>query len=252
MNPNRIGAVLLATGLLLTLTLTALADHPATSDGGFDLAWSEPMNQESFWESYFGDGYDCTKFSNHSGAIPASYEAAVVKSGSDFVRVYTDPPAQVLGPPNPNAQHPNKRHEAPFSWVMKCDHTETTTTTNGETTTSADTTTTTSTTTPTSSTTTTSMGTTVTTGPSETTTSTLPAPTTTAPTDDSTVPPRAPVTSPSPTPTPLPSLVVDDTKRTPSGEELPFTGPEHLVVGLLLATTMVGGGWRLIRGRWGR
>lgn len=115
------GAVVIAVGVL---PLTALANHPATSDSGTDVPWSNDMNQESFWEGYFGGpGLDveCTQFLNHGGQIPASYEAAVVKSGSDWVRVYTDPPAQLLGPPNPNAQHPNRRHEPPFSWVMKCD-----------------------------------------------------------------------------------------------------------------------------------
>lgn len=219
MNPNRIGAVLLAVGLLSTLSAVALADHPPTSDGGFDLAWSEPMNQESFWESYFGDGYTCTKFANHSGSIPSSYEAAVVKSGSDFVRVYTDPPANVLGPPNPNVQHPNRRHTAPFSWVMKCDYNQTTTsstsattTTIGETTTSADTTTTTEATTTSSTTTPTTQPTTTTTSTS--TTSTSITPTTSTPGSSSTQP--APTTT-----SPGPTLTDPGTPET-----LPFTGPE--------------------------
>lgn len=249
MNPNRLRVVLVATGLLLTLTLTAVADHPATSDGGFDLAWSEPMNQETFWESYFGAGWECTKFENHSGSIPSSYEAAVVKSGSDFVRVYTDPPAQVLGPPNPNVQHPNRRHPAPFSWVMKCDYTQTTTTqpegdtttTQGETTTSADTTTT-PTTILSSTTTTTIEEPTTTQSPTTTSlggvSSTTSAPTVTVPIGSS-IPGTTPTASP-------------NEADTNTSDELPFTGPEHLLPLGLVATGLVGGGWRLIRGRWGR
>lgn len=101
----------------------ALANHPVMSDSGIDIPWTNDMNQESFWETYFGGPgltVECTKFSEHNGQIPSQYEAAVVKSGSEFVRVYVDPPSQVIGPPNPNDQHPNKRYESPFSWVTKC------------------------------------------------------------------------------------------------------------------------------------
>lgn len=59
-----------------------------------------------------------------------------------------------------------------------------------------------------------------------------------------------------PTVTPTPSLVVNEPPtRTPEGSspaELPFTGPEHLLPLGLIATGLVGGGLRLIRGRWGR
>lgn len=114
--------------MLLLIPLTANADHPPTTDSGIDIPWSNDLNQESFWEFYFGGPgleVECTKFNNHGGQIPAQYEAAVVKSGSEWVRVYVDPPAQLLGPPNPNAQHPNRRYSPPFSWVMKCNIEET-------------------------------------------------------------------------------------------------------------------------------
>lgn len=132
--------MLIAVGVLMLAGVPAFANHPPTTDNGADVPWTNEMNQASYWDAYFGG--TCQKYENHPGSIPDQYEAAVVKSGSEFVRVYLDPPAQVLGPPNPNAQHPNRRHAPPFSWVMKCNIEVTTTTTPETTTTTPETTTT--------------------------------------------------------------------------------------------------------------
>lgn len=178
---------------LMGLSVPALANHPATSDQGTDIAWSSDMNQESYWESLWNA--ECVKYEGHGGFIPASIDAAVVKSGSSFVHVYSDLTGTgsftAIGPPNPNAQHPNRRHTAPFSWVMKCEFNETTTTTQPSTTTTTlSPTTTTSEPTTTSSTavqeTTTTTEAAASTTTTVATTSSTSAPTTTAPTDSPT------------------------------------------------------------------
>jgi len=114
-------------GLIVALfAMTASASH---ADGGTDEAWTEAMNHEVFWEARFGEPgllVDCTKYNDHSGFIPASYEAGVVKDGN-YVRVYNPAPddAVMSGAVNPaNGQH----FAAPHSWVMKCDISQTTTT----------------------------------------------------------------------------------------------------------------------------
>ncbi len=115
--------MLILVGLVVGL-FPLLAAATAVDDGGEDIAWSEPMNHESYWEDYFaveGRIVECTKFENHSGFIPAQYEAAVVKDGN-FVRIYVQQgPFQALGPWNPSS---GKHFEAPHSWVMKCNFEE--------------------------------------------------------------------------------------------------------------------------------
>lgn len=173
----------LALGLLLVLVLpttAVLANHPPTSDAGVDVAWVNDMNNETYWETLWNA--ECTQYFDHSGFIPAQYDAAVIKSGSTQVHVYSDltntGDFTAIGPPNPNATHPNRRFEPPFSWVMKCTFNQSTTTTT--TTTIPDDTTT--TTLPDEETTTTTIPeeeTTTTTTPNETTTTTVPGETTT-------------------------------------------------------------------------
>jgi hypothetical protein len=118
------GALLILAGLVVGL-FPLVATAAPVDDGGQDTAWSEPMNHEPYWEDYFaaaGRIVECTKFENHSGFIPARYEAAVVKDGN-FVRIYEQQgPYQALGPWNPSS---GKHFEAPHSWVMKCNFEET-------------------------------------------------------------------------------------------------------------------------------
>lgn len=86
----------------------------------YELPWTNGMNQETYWEDYFGSGTECTKYSNHSGWIPAQYESAVIKDGADVVKVYESLPStafQATGAVNPNN---GKTYGAPHSWVMKC------------------------------------------------------------------------------------------------------------------------------------
>ena len=118
---------LLLTAALLAIALPVLAGH---DDGGTDQAWTNEMNQESYWNDFFGG--ECTKFEDHSGFIPATYQAAVVKDGN-MVRIYEKPgPFTASGAVNPaNGSH----FAAPHSWVMKCKIESTTSTTLPETTT---------------------------------------------------------------------------------------------------------------------
>lgn len=222
----------------LVAALAVFAALPAwSSDGGVDEAWSSEMNQETYWETRFGPGAECTKYENHSGYIPAKYEAAVVKDGN-MVRVYEDLPDssfQALGAVNPAN---DKRFEAPHSWVMKCDIEEqsTTTTTQPETTT----TTVPETTTTVPETTTTVPETTTTTVPETTTTTEPPTTTTTEPTTTTTEPPTTTTTQPSTTTTEPPTTTTE-----PPEETLPFTGPED--DGLLgWAVLLLGGGVALV------
>ena len=202
-------AVVVIFVMVVGVGMMALANHPATTDAGVDVAWTNDMNQESYWESLWGT--DCTKFPDHSGLIGAQYDAVVIKSGSTYVRVYADltntGEFMALGPPNPNDQHPNRRFEAPFSWVMKCtlDQTTTTTTTIIE------------------------EPTTTTTVPGETTTTVAETTTTVAETTTTTDPGTT-------------------TTTPPSGGTLPFTGIENApglwVSGLLAILAGAGLLWR--------
>lgn len=207
--------VFVALMLVFGVALVAGANH--VDDGGVDRAWTNDMNQESFWESEFGG--ECTKFENHSGFIPAQYEAAVVKDGN-MVRVYHPAPSPftAIGAVNPaNGKH----FDPPHSWVMKCNIDEeepsTTTTMDGSTTTTTlldPTTTVEDPTTTTSQTSTTAPSTTTTDGESSTTTT---------------------LTGSSSVPTPPVSG---------SGErdELPFTGlPVYVWAGIGLTLIGVGG-----------
>jgi hypothetical protein len=116
-----------------------------------------------------------------------------------------------------------------------------TTTTTTEATTSTTAPTTTTSTTPT---TTTPETTSSSTTPTTSVTTTLPVETTTVPTTSPSVPGSS---------LPTPTLVVDPEPTTPATpsdpEELPFTGPEHVVGLALLASTLIGGGWRMVRGK---
>lgn len=180
------GLVLAMIGLVvLIVALVAALPAQGITDGGVDEPFVAPaMNQASYWEARFGSGWDCTKFENHNGNVPSSYEAAVVHDGQ-FVRVYNPlTVGTVLGPINPN----NGNHfSAPHSWVMKCDYTQTTTTMPEETTTIPEETTT--------------IPEETTTIPQDTTTipedtTTIPNETTTIPEETTTVPTTVPTTSP--------------------------------------------------------
>lgn len=119
---KRLGAVLaLAAVLLMMLPLAAGADH----DGGTDAPYLAPeMNQASYWQARFsGEGLtvECQKFENHSGNIPAGYEAVVVHDGQE-VRVY-GPALDGLGAftaSGPFDEEKGKHKKGPHSWVMKC------------------------------------------------------------------------------------------------------------------------------------
>jgi hypothetical protein len=219
------GIVLVVLVVVFGVGLMASANHPATSDAGVDVAWINDMNQETYWENLWDAS--CTKYEGHNGFIPAQYDAAVIKSGSTQVHVYADltntGAFQAIGPPNPNQQHPNRRFEAPFSWVMKCTFNPTTTTIGEPTTTTTkveETTTTVDATTTTSLTSSTQPSTTITTtGDSPTTTTASP-----------------PVTVPS----------------APSEPELPYTGA-GAITGLILAgSALLAGGVAVVRKMTGR
>lgn len=128
---NTLRAVLAAFAVFVALPTIAEAATPSS----YETAWSNAMNQASYWNSALaneGRTVTCTKYSEHSGWIPAEYDAAVIKDGSSVVKVYPDltntGDFQATGAINPNNQKP---YEAPHSWVMKCKFTpvQTTTTT---------------------------------------------------------------------------------------------------------------------------
>lgn len=131
---RRMGAILVLVLMVVTVGLPAFADH--VSDGGVDQTWTNAMNQESYWEDLWNA--ECAKFEDHSGFIPAEYDAAVIKDGN-MVRVYADltnvGAFTAIGAVNPaNGKHFKPDH----SWVMKCKFNEddtTTTTVSEETTT---------------------------------------------------------------------------------------------------------------------
>jgi LPXTG-motif cell wall-anchored protein len=199
--------IVAAVAAVLALAALAVGAAPASaSPTSFEMPWTNAMNQASWWNAYFSTDArtaTCTKFENHNGFIPAQYDAAVIKDGSDVVRVYPDLTTTgnftAQGAINPATGKP---FEPPHSWVMKCTFTwkpttttvpkETTTTTTTvpkETTTTTSTTTTTvpkETTTTTSTTTTTVPEETTTTTTSSTTTTTVPEETTTTTTSSTT------------------------------------------------------------------
>lgn len=164
-----VGLVMLTGGLLFGGSAQAVA--PAYTD----VPWTNDMNQASYWDTYFtNDAHtaSCTKYENHNGSIPAQYDAAVTKKGSEVVRVYAD----LTNVGAFQATHP--QGEPPMSWVMKCTFTPKATTTTSSTST---TTTSTTTTLPESTTTASSTTIPVTTAAETTTTTTIPVTTTTKP-----------------------------------------------------------------------
>ena len=125
--------LLVMSGLFLGVGATASAD--STPPPSFETAWNNDMNQASYWETYFAKSdriVTCTKYSNHSGYIPAECDAAVIKDGASVVKVYSDltnvGAFTATGAINPSNGKP---YGAPHSWVMKCKwtHSPTTTTT---------------------------------------------------------------------------------------------------------------------------
>lgn len=177
-----------ATAAAIMLTIIGVASvASAAPPSSYETAWSNGMNQASYWESALaGDGrtVDCTKYSDHNGWIPAEYDAAVIKDGSSVVKVYPDLTNvggfQATGAINPNNGKP---YEAPHSWVMKCKFISYETTTTSTTTTTI----------PDTTTSTTVQDTTTTTTVADTTTT---APTTTVQGTTTTVttPPASPTT----------------------------------------------------------
>ncbi len=101
----------------------------AAGSTSYDLPWTNDMNQASYWNAALAtDEYtvSCTKYENHNGHIPAEYDAAVTKKGSEVVRVYPD--LRTTGAFE--ATHP--QGSPPMSWVMKCKFTPVPTTTTTE------------------------------------------------------------------------------------------------------------------------
>lgn len=209
---------------LLALVVSALivgvlGGTPAQAASSVDLPWTNDMNKASYWNSYFANDsrtVSCTKYENHSGWIPAEYDAAVTKKGSEVVRVYAD----LTNVGGFNATHP--QGEPPMSWVMKCRFTPVQTTT---------TTTTTTTEPPVTTVPETTVPETTqppTTAPETTTPETTAPPVTTAPTPETTV--VAVTTPPTPPTTP------------PAPQSLPETGAEHWMMALAAALAIAGGG----------
>ena len=213
-----IGIALMLVGMMVATAGVAFATH--VNDGGVDQAWTNDMNQESYWENLWDA--DCTKYETHSGVIPAGYDAVVVKDGN-YVRVYNPAPSPftALGAVNPAN---DKHFDPPHSWVMKCKSTDTTTTT----------------VTPSSTTSTTVQQTTSTT---ESSTSTTASPTSTdpSPTSTSSAPPT---TSTNPTP---PTTTSTPTTTPTPPDELPFTGVPLMLPLAVIGTGLIGAGIRLVR-----
>jgi LPXTG-motif cell wall-anchored protein len=120
--------VTLATTVAILFTAGAANAAPAN----YEADWVPAMNQTSYWAPW-----QCTKYENHNGSIPAQYDAAIVKDGTR-VRVYPD----LTGTGAFTAQGPGSK-QAPHSWVMKCAFPPATTTTTTTTTVPETTTTTT-------------------------------------------------------------------------------------------------------------
>lgn len=233
----RFGAVLALTTILLTISLTAIAAPPidgggnVTVGGGFiqdpgtyTLA-SEPTGNMA--------GRDClitAAVTNNESVWPGN--TLRVETGNDTLTLdnvedvsgtdIAGSNQMILGPTIDVILEvaDGSSLTAIVTWV--CFSPTTTTEPPSDTTTTTSTTIPSSTTTTmTDSTTTSTLGST-TTVPNPSSTSTVPAPSTTVPTPPSTPP------------------------------ELPFTGPEHIALGAVVASILVGGGVRLVRGRWGR
>ena len=208
------------------LGLIALAETAMGAPDYYEQEWSQPMNQTSYWSPW-----ECTKYNNHGGWIPAQYDAAIIKAGQK-VRVY--PNLENVGAFQASA--PDGKD---ISWVMKCTK-PTPPTTQPPTTTEPPVTTQPPTTEPP-----------VTTQPPattipETTVATTVPPTTAPPTTDSSVPPSTepPVEQPT-TSQPPSSAPPSDPSVPPAGDpvpELPATGGElHLGV-LAFALLAAGAG----------
>lgn len=174
MNLNRLGAVLLAVGLLFSLSIPVLADSelcPPLDSGKIDVSGDPPTV-----EFEAPDGFLITRY--------------CVKAGTSYVLVIVDPPAASV-----TIDHPVKDSVSHYSvgWTQTTTTTtlDTTSTTSRqeETTTTSDTTTTTegrSSTTTTLGQPTTTTGSPSTTAEGNTPTTTGPAPTTSAPISSST------------------------------------------------------------------
>lgn len=201
-----------ATGMiLLAVMMIGFALVAQAADAPTEEPWTNDMNQESYWETRFG--VDCTKYENHSGYIPFDYDVVIVKSGSDHVTIWTNVKA---GDVVNNGINPanGKPYGSPYSWVMKCNGgEETTTTTQPE-----------ETTTTRGETTTTAGETTTTTVPT-TTTSTSVDSTTTSSTTSSTTSTSVPSSSTSSTSTSVPASSTSSVPPS-TGSTLPFTGFE--------------------------
>lgn len=231
---RRIGAVLTAAGLACLMAMPMAMAH---DDGGVDEAWSNEMNQETYWEARFGPGTECTKYEPHNGFIPAQYEIAVSKGGTK-VRVYNPAPDNdfILGPRNTQGGNADKDKHHDISWVMKCNvETPQTTTTVAETTTTTE-----------EETTTTTVETTTTTTP-ETTTTTVVQTTTTVPEETTTTAPEVTTTTVTEETT---TTVTEETTTTAPDEpeeELPFTGPREDAIKLaVLGTGLLAGGGAMV------
>jgi LPXTG-motif cell wall-anchored protein len=241
---SRIVTIAIALGALV---IAVLAGTPAAaSPSSYETAWTNAMNQASYWDAVFANDSRtviCSKYEGHSGYIPASYDAAVIKNGSDVVRVYPDLTTTgaftAQGAINPANGEP---FAPPHSWVMKCTFTPVSTTTSSTSTTSStlpestttDSTTTTSSTLPesttTDSTTTTStLPESTTTDSTTTTSSTLPESTTTD-TTTTTVDQLPPPDSTTTTSSTLPGSTTTDSTTT-TVEQLPPPGPTTTVAG---------------------
>lgn len=174
----------------------------------------------------------CTRYRNHSGWIPASYDYGYGQeySNGQLIDTFNIPGGQNAGRPS---------NGGTWDYVWKCHATVTTTTTVPDTTT---TTTVIVTTTTVPDTTTTTVPDTTTTTVPDTTTTTVPETTTTVP-ETTTTTEATTTTQPEVTTT----IVVTTTTVDPCGEEgscLPVTGPSNLIpfglVGVLLLALGVG------------
>lgn len=242
--------------LLIAITLCIMllwagGGTPAEANGPSyeDRPWTSAMNQTSYWAPW-----QCTKYERHNGHIPAQYDAAIIKNGSDVVRVY----ANLENVGAFTATHPHG--SAPWSWVMKCTKPPVDTTTTSTTSTST-TSTTTSTTSTTTTTTEPEQETTTTTEPEQETTTTWPdttssTTTTSNPVTTTTVVDTTSTSSPSTTSPPettatttpgtttgtTPGSSTPPTPGTPpSNSTLPETGTSSWLLVLLAGTLLLAG-----------
>lgn len=229
--------------LAVALTLAHATPAAAAGPASYETAWTNDMNQTSYWADAFG--WTCSKYSGHNGAIPAQYDAAIIKDGSAVVKVYPDltqtgafTATGAINPAN------GKPYAAPHSWVMKCTHPKPPPTTEPPVTTVPETT---------QPPTTLPPETTVppTTAPPETTVPETTAPPTTAPettTPETTAPPEVTTTAPPvvetstpPTLPPAPTTPPPPAPRTPAPTQLPETGAETWIMALLGGLALAGG-----------